>query len=171
MPADVDAVVLQFEGTVQRGERLVLRASALLDRAAKTIGAAPVCGEEREERVRHLEWAIDAGQKALQAAASVRLDTEMSQGSNRPAARSLRDRVMSTSQSLPTRGVHRRGGRGWVSADSSPARSSLALPVQALGVLRHGRYGQQRRAGSAAQLDGVGTCQQVVHGSTQAPGG
>ena len=97
MPADVDAVVLQFEGTVQRGERLVLRASALLDRAAKTIGAAPVCGEEREERVRHLEWAIDAGQKALQAAASVRLDTEMSQGSNRPAARSLRDRVMSTS--------------------------------------------------------------------------
>jgi len=58
-----------------------------------------------------------------------------------------------------------------VSADSSPARSSLALPVQALGVLRHGRYGQQRLAGSAAQLDGVGTCQQVVHDSTQAPGG
>jgi len=78
LPADFDAVVLEFEGTVQRVARLVLRASALLDRAAKTIGAAPVCGEERKERVRHLEWAIDAGQKALQAAASVRLDTEMS---------------------------------------------------------------------------------------------
>ncbi len=112
LPADFDAVVLEFEGTVQRVARLVLRASALLDRAAKTIGVAPVCGEEREERVRRLEWAIDAGQKALQAAASVQLDTEMSQGSSRPAARSLRDRVMSTSRSLPTRGVHRRGGRG-----------------------------------------------------------
>ncbi len=86
LPADFDAVVLEFEGTVQRVARLVLRASALLDRAAKTIGDAPVCGEEREERVRHLEWAIDAGQKALQAAASLRLDTEMSQGSSRPAA-------------------------------------------------------------------------------------
>jgi len=109
LPADFHAVVLEFEGTVQRVARLVLRASALLDRAAKTIGDAPVCGEER---VRHLEWAIDAGQKALQAAASLRLDTEMSQGSSRPAARSLRDRAMSTSQSLPTRDVHRRGGRG-----------------------------------------------------------
>jgi len=71
LPADIDAVVLEFEGAVQRVARLVLRASALLDRAAETIGAAPVCGEEREERVRHLEWAIDAGQKALQAAAGV----------------------------------------------------------------------------------------------------
>jgi len=37
LPADFDAVVLEFEGTVQRVARLVLRASVLLDRAAKTI--------------------------------------------------------------------------------------------------------------------------------------
>jgi hypothetical protein len=68
LPADFDGLVLELEGVVERVARLVLHASALLERRTNTAGDTPV-SEEGKERARRLTWAIDAGQRTLQAAA------------------------------------------------------------------------------------------------------